>query len=193
MEKEDSAMNDDAIVALYWQRDESAITVTQEKYNAYLMKIARNILNDTEDSEESVNDTYLAAWNSMPPQKPVVLSTYLGKITRRISISMFRKRNADKRRGGEFALSLDEMEEVLTDHMEPEKKIEAKLLGELLNQFLRSLKSDERRTFIGRYYYMDPLKEVAAYCGMSESKAKTMLFRTRVKLKEYLKKEGFVL
>ena len=186
-------MNDDAIVALYWQRDESAITVTQEKYNAYLMKIARNILNDTEDSEESVNDTYLAAWNSMPPQKPVVLSTYLGKITRRISISMFRKRNADKRRGGEFALSLDEMEEVLGDHMEPEKEIEAKLLGELLNQFLRSLKPDERRTFIGRYYYMDPLKEVAAYCGMSEGKAKTMLFRTRVKLKEYLKKEGFVL
>ena len=186
-------MNDDAIVALYWQRDESAITVTQEKYNAYLMKIARNILNDTEDSEESVNDTYLAAWNSMPPQKPVVLSTYLGKITRRISISLFRKRNADKRKGGEFALSLDEMEEVFTDHMEPEKEIEAKLLGELLNQFLRSLKPDERRTFIGRYYYMDPLKEVAAYCGMSESKAKTMLFRTRVKLKEYLNKEGFVL
>ena len=186
-------MNDDAIVALYWQRDESAITVTQEKYNAYLMKIARNILNDTGDSEESVNDTYLAAWNSMPPQKPVVLSTYLGKITRRISISLFRKRNADKRRDGEFALSLDEMEEFFTDHMEPEKEIEAKLLGELLNQFLRSLKPDERRTFIGRYYYMDPLKEVAAYCGMSEGKAKTILFRTRVKLKEYLKKEGFVL
>ena len=186
-------MHDDAIVALYWQRDESAITVTQEKYNAYLMKIARNILNDTEDSEESVNDTYLAAWNSMPPQKPVVLSAYLGKITRRISISLFRKRNADKRRDGEFALSLDEMEEVFTDHMEPEKEIEAGLLGELLNQFLRSLKPDERRTFIGRYYYMDPLKEVAAYCGMSESKAKTMLFRTRVKLKEYLAKEGFVL
>ena len=186
-------MNDDAIVALYWQRDESAITVTQEKYNAYLMKIARNILNDTEDSEESVNDTYLAAWNSMPPQKPVVLSAYLGKITRRISISLFRRRNADKRREGEFALSLDEMEEVFTDHMEPEKEIEAGLLGELLNQFLRSLKPDERRTFIGRYYYMDPLKEVAAYCGMSESKAKTMLFRTRVKLKEYLAKEGFVL
>ena len=186
-------MNDDAIVALYWQRDESAITVTQEKYNAYLMKIAWNILNDTGDSEETVNDTYLAAWNSMPPQKPVVLSAYLGKITRRISISLFRKRNADKRRDGEFALSLDEMEEVLTDHMEPEKEIEAKLLGELLNKFLRSLKPDERRTFIGRYYYMDPLKEVAAYCGMSESKAKTMLFRTRVKLKEHLKKEGFVL
>ena len=186
-------MNDDAIVALYWQRDESAITVTQEKYNAYLMKIARNILNDTEDSEESVNDTYLAAWNSMPPQKPVVLSTYLGKITRRISISLFRKRNADKRRDGEFALSFSEMEDVMEGNMEPQKEMEAQILGELLNKFLRSLKPDERRTFIGRYYYMDSLKEVAAYCGMSEGKAKTMLFRTRVKLKEYLREEGFMI
>lgn len=186
-------MNDAQIVELYWQRDESAITVTQEKYNAYLMKIARNILNDTGDSEESVNDTYLAAWNSIPPQKPAVLSTYLGKLTRRISISLFRKRNADKRRDGEFALSFSEMEDVMEGNMEPQKEMEAQILGELLNKFLRSLKPDERRTFIGRYYYMDPLKEVAAYCGMSESKAKTMLFRTRVKLKEYLAKEGFVL
>ena len=186
-------MNDAQIVELYWQRDESAITVTQEKYNAYLMKIARNILNDTGDSEESVNDTYLAAWNSMPPQKPVVLSTYLGKITRRISISLFRKRNADKRRDGEFALSFSEMEDVMEGNMEPEKEMEAQILGELLNKFLRSLKPDERRTFIGRYYYMDSLKEVAAYCGMSEGKAKTMLFRTRVKLKEYLREEGFMI
>lgn len=186
-------MNDAQIVELYWQRDESAITVTQEKYNTYLMKIARNILNDTGDSEESVNDTYLAAWNSMPPQKPVVLSTYLGKITRRISISLFRKRNADKRRDGEFALSFSEMEDVMEGNMEPQKEIEAQILGELLNKFLRSLKPDERRTFIGRYYYMDPLKDVAGYCGMSEGKAKTMLFRTRVKLKEYLREEGFMI
>ena len=186
-------MNDAQIVELYWQRDESAVTVTQEKYNTYLLKIAYNILNNHEDSEESVNDTYLAAWNSIPPQKPAVLSTYLGKLTRRISISLFRRKNADKRQGGEFALSFSEMEDVMEGNMEPQKEMEAKLLGELLNQFLRSLKPDERRTFIGRYYYMDPLKEVAAYCGMSESKAKTILFRTRVKLKEYLKKEGFVL
>ncbi len=186
-------MNDDAIVELYWQRDESALAMTQEKYNAYLMKIARNILNNSEDSEESVNDTYLAAWNSMPPQKPVVLSTYLGKLTRRISISLFRKRNADKRQDGEFALSLTEIEDVMGDPMEPEKELEVQMLGELLNKFLRSLKPEERRTFIGRYYYMDPLKEVAAYCGMSEGKAKTILFRTRQKLKEYLREEGYVL
>ena len=92
-------MNDEQIVELYWQRDESAVTVTQEKFNAYLLKIAYNILNNHEDSEESVNDTYLAAWNSIPPQKPSVLSTYLGKLARRISISLFRVRNADKRQG----------------------------------------------------------------------------------------------
>ena len=186
-------MNDEQIVELYWQRDESAVAVTQEKYNAYLLKIAYNILNNHEDSEESVNDTYLAAWNSIPPQKPAVLSTYLGKLTRRISISLFRRKNADKRQGGEFALSFSEIEDVMEGNMEPEKEMEAQILGELLNKFLRSLKSDERRTFIGRYYYMDPLKEVAAYCGMSEGKAKTMLFRTRVKLKEYLREEGFMI
>jgi len=186
-------MNDDAIVELYWNRDESAIAVTQEKYNSYLMKIARNILSNTEDCKESVNDTYLAAWNSIPPQKPTVLSTYLGKLTRRISISMYRKRNAEKRQGSEFALSESEMGDIMTDYANPETELEVQMLGELLNRFLRSLKPDERRTFIGRYYYMDPLKEVAAYCGMSESKAKTVLFRTRAKLKEYLRKEGFVL
>lgn len=186
-------MNDEQIVELYWQRDESAIAVTQEKYNAYLMKIARNILNSPEDSEESVNDTYLAAWNSIPPQKPSVLCTYLGKLTRRISISMFRKKNADKRLGGEFALSFAEMEAVMSAQTELENEIEVQLLGELLNKFLRTLKPDERHTFIGRYYYMDPLKEVAAYCGISEGKAKTILFRTRLKLKEYLAKEGFVI
>lgn len=186
-------MNDEQIVELYWQRDESAVAVTQEKYNAYLLKIAYNILNNHEDSEESVNDTYLAAWNSIPPQKPAVLSTYLGKLTRRISISLFRRKNAEKRQGGEFALSFSEIEDVMEGNMEPEKEMEAQILGELLNKFLRSLKSDERRTFIGRYYYMDPLKEVAAYCGMSEGKAKTMLFRTRVKLKEYLREEGFMI
>ncbi len=184
-------MNDEQIVELYWQRDEAAITATQEKYHLYLMKIARNILSDTEDSEESVNDTYLAAWNSMPPQKPSILATYLGKLTRRISISIYRKRTSKKRQGGEFALSMDEMGDVFADCSQPEKEMEAKLLGELINKFLRTLSGDERSTFLGRYYYMDPLKEVASYCGMSEAKAKSMLFRTRQKLREYLMKEGF--
>ena len=185
-------MQDEQIVELYWQRDESAIAVTQEKYNAYLMKIARNILNNTEDSEESVNDTYLAAWNSMPPQKPSVLSAYLGKLTRRISISLYRKKNSKKRQGSEYALSLAELEDVMSHGDTPETEMEAALLGEVINRFLRTLTAAERNTFIGRYYYMDPLKEVAAYCGLTEAGAKTMLYRTRQKLKEALAKEGFI-
>jgi len=184
-------MRDEQIVELYWQRDETAIPVTQAKYEPYLMKIAANILANREDSEESVNDTYLAAWNSMPPQKPSVLSAYLGKLTRRISISLWRKRNRQKRQGSEYALSLAELEDVMSHDDTPEQELEAKLLGDLLNRFLRSLTPEERHTFIGRYYYMDPLKEVAAYCGMREAKAKTMLYRTRQKLREMLAKEGF--
>ena len=104
-------MQDEKIVELYWQRDESAIEETQGKYGRYLGKIAYNILADLEDSQESVNDTYLAAWNSMPPQKPSVLATYLGKITRRISIDIFRRRHREKRQASEYALSLSELED----------------------------------------------------------------------------------
>ena len=186
-------MQDEQIVLLYWDRDPCAIAETQTKYGAYLTKIAMNILSDRQDSEESVNDTYLAAWNSMPPQKPSALSVYLSRLTRRISIDIFRRRSARKRMGNQYTLSLSELDEAIPGGPTPEEEMETAQLAESINRFLRTLSAEERNTFLGRYYYMDPLKEVAAYCGMSESKAKTMLFRTRVKLKEYLKKEGFVL
>lgn len=184
-------MQDEKIVELYWQRDESAIRETQEKYENYLYKIAYNILSDKEDSHESVNDTYLAAWNSMPPHKPNVLSTYLGKLTRRISIDIFRKRNRIKRQASEYALSLTELEECISGDNSPEKDYEAKVLGEVINSFLRTLSVDARNVFIGRYYFLDSVKDVANYCGISESKAKTLLHRTRNSLREYLEKEGF--
>lgn len=184
-------MQDEKIVELYWNRDESAIRETQEKYENYLYKIAFNILSDKEDSHESVNDTYLAAWNSMPPHKPNVLSTYLGKLTRRISIDIFRKRNRIKRQASEYALSLNELEECLSDDNSPEKDYEAQILGEAINTFLRTLSADARNVFIGRYYFLDSVKDVANYCGISESKAKTLLHRTRNSLREYLEKEGF--
>ncbi|MBR4960669.1 MAG: sigma-70 family RNA polymerase sigma factor [Clostridia bacterium] len=185
-------MQDEQIVELYWQRDEKAIPATQEKYEPYLMKIAVNILANREDGEESVNDTYLAAWNSMPPQKPSVLSAYLGKLARRISISLYRKKNSIKRQGSEYALSLSDLDEITSRKDSPEAEMEAALLGEIIDRFLRTLPEMERNTFIGRYYYMDPLKEVAAYCGLSEAGAKSMLYRTRQKLKEALAKEGFI-
>lgn len=184
-------MDDTAIVELFWQRDEGAIAVTQEKYHPYLMKIARNILDDSLDSEESVNDTYFAAWNSIPPHKPSVLSLYLAKLTRRIAISKYRKKTVGKRKGSEFSLALEEVENLIADPATPEGELEAKELGKALNRFLRTLSQEEQNTFIGRYFYLDPLKKVADYCGMSEGKAKSMLFRTRQKLREYLLKEGF--
>ncbi len=184
-------MTDAQIVELYHTRNEQAIEETQKKYHRYLLKIAFNILHNDPDSEESVNDTYLAAWNSMPPHKPTVLSTYLGKLTRRISIDLFRKKNREKRKGSEYALSLTELEECVSGGELPEETLENQLLADAIGRYLQTASSDARHLFIGRYYYMDSLREVASYCGMSESKAKSLLFRMRLELKEYLKKEGF--
>ncbi len=186
-------MDDERIVALYWHRDEEAIRETQNKYERYLTKIAYNILADLEDSMESVNDTYLAAWNSIPPNRPAVLSTYLGKITRRISIDIYRRRNRSKRQADTYALSLSELEDCIADPNTPEQRLDAQLLADAINAYLRMLPEDARNTFIGRYYFLDPLKEVACYCGMSETKAKSLLYRTRCGLREYLIKEGFAL
>lgn len=184
-------MEDSAIVSLYWDRDESAITQTQRKYGQYLLRIAVNILANREDSQESVNDTYLAAWDSIPPKRPAVLSTYLGKITRRISIDCLRKRTSQKRGGGEYALSLEEMEEVAGNHS-PEMDMEAKALGAVIADFLQTQSQEVRNVFIGRYYYLDPVKDIARYCHISESKVKIILYRARQGLRERLEKEGFL-
>ena len=138
-----------------------------------------------------MKDTYLKAWNSMPTHRPDVLSTYLRKITRQLSIDVFRKKHSAKRYASEYAISLDELGDCFSDGNTPEKALDAKMLGEAINRFLRTLPDDARNTFIGRYYFFDSLKDVAAYCGMSESKAKSMLYRTRQSLKAYLVKEGF--
>lgn len=184
-------MEDETIVSLYWDRDERAIGETQTKYDRYLTKIAYNILNNIDDSRESVNDTYLAAWDSMPPHRPNVLSAYLAKLTRRISIDRFRYRTRDKRMGSEYAISLSELGECVSGGNTTEELVNVKLLADAIGIFLR-LQSEEARTaFLGRYYFLDSVKEVAAYCGMSESKCKSLLHRTRLGLKAYLEQEGF--
>lgn len=183
-------MQDEQIVDLYWDRNELAIHETEQKYGRYLTKIAYNILADLEDSKESVNDTYLSAWNSMPPHKPGILSTYLAKITRRISIDIYRKRNRKKRQASEYALSLEELADCVSAGNTTEQAMNVQLLAEAINEYLYGISPEARNTFIGRYYFMDSLKEVARYCGMSEAKAKTLLYRTRCGLKLYLEKEG---
>ena len=184
-------MKDLDIVNLYWDRNEDAIHQTQMKYGAYLAKVSYNILADFEDSKECVNDTYLAAWNSMPTNRPNNLATYLGKITRQISIDVFRKKHREKRYASEYAISLDELGDSFTDRVTPEQELDAKLLNEAINRFVSALPEMTQRAFVGRYYFFDSIKEIATYCGMTEGKVKVLLFRTRQKLKVYLNKEGF--
>lgn len=184
-------MEDEQIVNLYWERNEDAIRKTEEKYDRYLTKIAYNILANAEDSRESVNDTYLAAWNSMPPHRPSILPSYLAKLTRRISIDCFRGRTRAKRMPSEYVLSLSELDDCVSGGNSTEEIINVKFLADAIGVYLRLQSPEARNAFIGRYYYLDSLKEVARYCGMSESKAKSLLYRTRIGLKEYLQKEGF--
>ena len=184
-------MEDAEIVALYWARNEEAITQTKAKYGAYLNRVANNILADLEDSQECVSDTLLAAWRSMPDNRPKNLRTYLGKITRQVSIDLYRRRNRMKRYASEYAISLEELGDSFTDGRTPEDELNARLLTETVNCFLRTLPDEARNAFIGRYYFFDSVKNVARYCGMSESKCKSLLYRTRQSLKAYLQKEGF--
>lgn len=186
-------MEDEMIVTLYWRRDETAIQETEKMYGHYLTKIAYNVLSDWEESMESVNDTYLKAWTSLPPHRPSVLSTYLGKITRQLSIDTYRKRKSQKRKASEYAISLSELEECISEGDTTSQSVDLHLLAEAMNTFLRTLSPEARNTFVGRYYFMDSIKEVAAYYGMSESKVKSMLHRTRKGLKNYLEQEGYYL
>lgn len=183
-------MDDKEIVELYWRRNEAAIGETAARYGKFCHSIAFNILGNNEDAEESVNDTYLNAWNSIPPHRPSVLSTFLGKITRRVSIDRWRKRTAQKRGGGQIALALDELEECISGGKSVEQAVEAKLLSDVINSFVKSLPDTERSVFLCRYWYMDSVESIAKEFGFSQSKVKSMLYRTREKLRARLIKEG---
>lgn len=185
-------MEDSRIVELFLQRDESAISETQRKYGNYLTKIAYNILADVEDSRESVNDTYLKAWYSIPPQMPSVLSTFLGRITRQISIDIYRKRNAKKRQGSEYALALDELYDCASPEGMPEKEVEAQLLAKCIGDYLMTLSEEKRNVFVRRYYFIDSVRDIADCFGISEAKVKSILHRTRLGLKQYLEKEDLL-
>ncbi len=184
-------MDDKSIVDLYWQRNEQAISETSSKYGNYCYSIAYNILNNNEDAEESVNDTYNDAWHNIPPHRPSILSTFLGKITRRISIDKFRHRTAEKRGGGEMPLVLDELQDCIASDENIEQDLERKRLSEVVNAFVLSLPEPEQKIFLCRYWYMDSVDSIGKQFGFSESKVKSMLYRTREKLRAILVKEGF--
>lgn len=184
-------MVDEKIIELYWKRDELAIKETEQKYGQYLAKIAYNILNNIEDSRESVNDTYLKAWHNMPPNKPNVLKTFLSRITRQISIDIFRTRSRQKRGNSQYEISLFELEECIPDNNSTQQEVETKLLVGLINNFLYSLPETSRNIFVCRYYFCDSIKNISSFFAISESKVKSTLYRTRLSLKEYLESEGF--
>ncbi|MBQ8621573.1 MAG: sigma-70 family RNA polymerase sigma factor [Oscillospiraceae bacterium] len=185
-------MDDKAILDLYWARSENAISETSAKYGAYCYTIAYNILSNREDSEESVNDTYLAAWNTMPPRRPSVLAAFLGKMTRYISLDRWKQRSRLKRGGGEVPLCLDELEECVSGGETAEDTLIRKEALASVNRFLDSLPETERKVFLCRYWYLDPVANIAQRFGFTESKTASMLHRTRGKLNNYLAKEGLL-
>ena len=182
-------MKDQEIVSLFFDRSEQAISETDRKYGAYCYSIAYNILSSREDSEESVSDTYLTAWNSIPPKRPDFLGAFLGKITRHISIDRWRRKATRKRGGGEMILALDELAECVGTDMEAE--ITRRELTRIFNKFLESLPETERNVFLCRYWYLDAIDDIARSTGFSRSKVTSMLHRTRGKLRRKLSEEGY--
>ena len=184
-------MEDKEIVRLYWDRDENAIYESSRKYGAYCSSIARNILKNFADAQECVNDTWVRAWNSIPPHRPSVLSVFLGKITRNLSFDLYRKQHRDKRGGHTIDLVLDELEECVSGKNDPEKDWHEKELSEDIDRFLDTLPEDKRDMFILRYWYADSLSDIAERYSTNVNNVSVTLNRIRKKLKNYLVERGY--
>ena len=189
--KDVTNLDDNQILDLYWARSEQAIEETARKYGGPVRRVARNILGNEEESEECVNDTWLAAWNSIPPRRPDPLLTWLCKITRNGALSRRRQSLAQKRNSS-FDVALDELEAVLAAPGSPERDYEARELAAAVNGFLEGLSREDRMAFLRRYWYGDPVKDIAARLGSGEHRISVRLFRIRKKLKDYLEKEGLL-
>ena len=190
--KGDDWMEDERIIDLYWKRSEAAISETSGKYGKYLWQIAFRILNNHEDAGECENDTYAAAWNTMPPAYPKSLLAFLGRLARNIALDRY-DYNRAKKRNGEFDLLLSELEECLASPDTVEAEVEGGYVAGLISDFLRSLDADSRCMFLRRYWYSDSIRDISKRFGVSDSKVKSNLFRTRKKLNAYLNQEGVIL
>ena len=184
-------MEDRDIIQLYWDRDEGAIPATADKYGGYCAAIARNILEDEQDAEECVNDTWLAAWNAMPPHRPARLAAFLGKLTRNLSFNRYKARRADRRGGGQLPLVLDELAECVSGREDVEGEVDRMELAAAIGQFLSALPARSRDLFLRRYWYADPIAAIARRYGRTEGSVAMDLSRTRGKLKTYLTERGF--
>lgn len=183
-------MEDAQIIDLYWIRSESAIQETSDKYGRYLGSIAHNIVHSAEDAEECVNDTYLHTWNAIPPTRPKAFQIWLGKITRNLSLDVWKRQRAQKRGGGGVALLLSELEDCLPSSEAVERHLEDQELAGFISAFLRTQREENRVYFLRRYWYGESLAQIAQRFGVGEGAVKSALFRTRRGLKEYLEREG---
>lgn len=184
-------MDDANIIALYFQRSETALAETEKKYCPYCRKIADNILNNHEDSEECLNDTWLKAWKSIPPTKPLNLKTFLGAITRNIALGIWRSRNSEKRRADRLRVCLDELTECLPAVQE--SICDDLAIKDAMERFLRELSPEQREMFIKRYWYVMSIEEIARDLSKNQGSVKMSLMRTRERLREFLEKEGIAI
>ena len=181
-------MEDKIIVDLYWARNESAIVHTQAKYGGMMYATSKSIVGSSEDAEECVNDAYLAAWDSMPENRPTYLGGYMAKIIRNISLNRYDRNHAAKRHGVQVVF--EELEECLGDYDTPQAQYEAGCLREVLNRFLAGLDEEKRVIFLRRYFYTDSIADIALRMQISEGKVKSVLFRLRKQLAEVLGEAG---
>jgi len=180
---------DDQIIRLFFDRSEQALLETQKKFGPYARRIVENILPSEEDGDECLDDVYMTLWNKIPPEQPKSLKAFVGTIARNAAISRYRAEHAEKRGGGAL-LSLSELEECV-DGRSIEEKLQTRSLTELLNSFLAELPKEARVIFVKRYWYLSSVQQIAEEMDCSEGKVKMSLHRTRKKLKDYLKKEGY--
>lgn len=186
-------MEDEKIVALYFERNEDAISESELKYGKYCHTVSYNVLRNVEDTEECVNDTWIHAWNAIPPTRPMSLKAFLGKIARNLSLNRLQENHALKRGAGETAAALDELEEILSAPQTVEEEVEAQMLKESIDAFLAGLSEKYRIVFMQRYWYFYSIDEIAKLNGYTVNNVKSLLFRTRNRLKDYLEKEGITL
>ena len=183
-------MEDAQIVKLYWERNPEAIARSREKYGIYCFSLADRIVNSREDAEECVNDTWLHAWNAMPPQRPSILSAFFGKLARNLSLDRWRRNRAAKRGGSQVELALHELGDCLPAPGGPEQALDEKETGRVISQFLRSQPELDRALFIRRYWHLESIAALAQSFHLRESQVKSRLFRTRQRLKAALEQEG---
>lgn len=183
-------MDDTKIIDLYWERSETAITESADKYGSFCHTISYRILQNRQDAEECVNDTWLRAWDSMPPEKPRILSAFLGKITRNLSLDRYRNYKAEKRKMTRTAEALEELSECVSGGDNVSEHVDMLALTELISAFLRKQSEEHRNMFIRRYWYFDTIREISLDFGVSEQNAAAILFRMRSKLKSELAEEG---